>query len=125
MLPKSALVKTRAVLESFYSDSCDIIQREKSTNAYHQVEYRSVTTNSGIPCKVSKKEITSSIPSGNGTFETDLQIVLFISPDIEIKENSKIEVKSGENKGLYVMSGAPRKYPTHQEIGLKLYDGRA
>ena len=52
-------------------------------------------------------------------------IKLYIYPDINIKNGSKIIVTQNGKKQEYKNSGEPARYETHQEIMLELFKGWA
>ena len=111
----------RKAIESMYIGTCDVIEHQKVKD--------SVTKKTGFtdtivllsqPCRVSFK---SNPTTGDGSAASVTQeIKLFISPDITIKDGSKIEVTQNGLTKAYTNSGEPAIYETHQEITLKLFE---
>ena len=111
----------RKAIESMYIGTCDVIEYQKvSDPVTKKTGFAEITTLLSQPCRVSFKSIPSS-GEGNTAAITQ-EIKLFISPDITIKEGSKIEVTQNGVKTAYSNSGTPARYETHQEITLKLFD---
>ena len=73
------------------------------------------------PCKLSFKALDTTTTTGNVAVMTQ-GVKLFLSPDVSIKPGSKITVTQNGVTTEYSSSGVPAKYPTHQEIMLKLFE---
>ena len=85
-------------------------------------ELKSVVTNE--PCRVSyRQEPSTNIVTGAAQL-TQI-IMLFIRPDIEIKEGSVIEVTQDGRTLKYKRSSKPAIYSNHQEVVLELYEDKA
>lgn len=75
------------------------------------------------PCRLS---FSSSPSATNGDVaEINQTVKLFFSPEIKVKEGSKITVTQNGVTTAYKQSGTPAHYPTHQEILLELFKGWA
>lgn len=111
----------RKAIESMYDGICDVVEHQKVTDPVtKKTGFADVTTLLSQPCRVSFKNVSTS-GDGNTSAITQ-EIKLFISPDITIKEGSKINVTQNGVKTAYANSGVPARYETHQEITLKLFD---
>ena len=85
-------------------------------------ELRAVVTDE--PCRLShSRESTVDVNSG-APFVTQ-SIVLFIRPDISIKEGSVIEVTQHGVTNKYKRASKPAVYTNHQELALDLYEDNA
>lgn len=76
------------------------------------------------PCRLSHKQETVTNVSNGAPYVTQT-IVLFIRPDLEIKEGSVIEVTQRNVTNRYKRSSKPPIYTNHQEVTLKLYEDNA
>ena len=112
---------TRKALESMYSGVCNIIEQQKETDpATKRTVHKEVTVLLAQPCRLSYK---SAPATGDGnTASVTQEITLFISPDVEIKSGSKIEVTQRGRTTAFANSGEPKVYDSHQEITLKLFE---
>lgn len=76
------------------------------------------------PCRLShKQEPTVNIT--DGTPSISQSIVLFIRPDLEIKEGSVIEIRQHFVTNRYKRASKPAIYTNHQEVTLELYKDKA
>jgi len=121
----SYMDEVRSAIESTYIGNCDIIEHIKSRNAFtKQNEYNERTVLNKIKCRLSFETISNT--SQSSTTNNSNQIVkLFIAPELQIKEGSKIIVTQNNRTDTYKNSGKPAIYETHQEIILELFDGWA
>lgn len=119
MLQANSLVGVRARYESvMYTDICNIYNQHKTkVNGVTKLESVKVVENQ--PCRISFSNFPKvSQTEAQANVEGDAK--LFISPDIEVLEGSRVEV-SREGKTLYFKAtGTPSTYPTHQEIKLEI-----
>ena len=76
------------------------------------------------PCRLSFKTAPSTSDNG-AVAETAQTVKLFLAPELQVKEGSKITVTQNGVTTDYKRSGAPAAYPTHQEIQLELFKGWA
>ena len=125
----------RKAIESLYKDRCDIQEAEKVKNPVtKQTKSEWVLRQEDIPFRLSYgKSPSVSDGMSAGVSQT---ITLFLSPDILVKEGSKITVRQKvggkwrstvyEKVGgkwrstVYENSGTPQVYGDHQQIELKL-----
>lgn len=113
----------RKAIESTYTDSCTVSERRKEINPVTKLtDWKDVVVLDGQPCRLSFKTVQSTQQEGAAE-ETVQSVKLFLSPNIVIKEGSKITVLRGGREYAYVSSGVPAAYPSHQEIALQLFKG--
>ena len=112
---------TRKALETMYTGVCNIIERQKTTDPVtKRTVYNEVTVSLLQPCRLSYK---SAPTTGDGEAAAVTQeITLFISPDVEIKSGSKIEVTQRGRTTAFSNSGEPKVYDSHQEISLTKWE---
>lgn len=109
--------KQKKIIESTYTDTCDIYNFEKVLNG-------SITTNKkviayeNIKCALSQQ---SQKPTEQTESQNKVEYIakLFIAPDIRIKAGSQIDVNHLGYKISFEQTGEPFIYVTHQEILLK------
>ncbi|MCM1326958.1 MAG: hypothetical protein NC094_08935 [Bacteroidales bacterium] len=77
----------------------------------------------GQPCRLSFERLTAAVQSDSAAAVTQV-VKLFVSPDVEIKEGSKITITQDGITNDYERSGIPAIYPTHQEIILNPFKNR-
>lgn len=77
-----------------------------------------------IPCRLSFKNISSSQQT-EITNNISQEIKLFVSPDVEIKEGSKVIVTQNGVTNVYCQSGVPSVYTSHREYILTLFKKEA
>ena len=95
----------------------------KDTKTY-QTKQELVTVASNEKCRLShSRESTVSI-DGGAPYVTQ-SIVLFIRPDLTIKEGSVIEVTQNGVTNKYKRASKPAIYTNHQEVALDLYEDNA
>ena len=83
-------------------------------------DFKEVTVLEDQPCKLSFEKQTATDENHVATVSQGVK--LFLSPDVSIKPGSKITVTQNGVTTEYSSSGVPAKYPTHQEIMLKLFE---
>ena len=111
----------RKAIESMYIGTCDVIEHQKVLDPVtKKTAFTEVTTLLSQPCRLSFKNNPSS--GDDNTAPITQEIKLFISPDVSIKEGSKIEITQNGVTEKYSNSGKPARYETHQEITLTLFD---
>lgn len=125
MVSEKAKRAYRRALERLYEDRCSIYSFEKKKNPDTGItEYLEKTEYSDIPCRLSFKTLSAAT-------QTDSQAIvaqetkLFIAPEIEVRENSKIVISKSGVELVYKNSGVPAKYLSHQEIVLENYKERS
>ena len=107
----------KAPCESLYGGRCDIYEYQSTDGIVDST--KEVKVYSEIPCRLSYKSIISSDQSETVNILNQV-IKLFLSPDVEVKEGSKIVVNQNCKTQDYYCSGVPAVYSSHQEIELTL-----
>ncbi len=130
MLPKAAMVRAKAAIESTYIGKCDIVEYVHRQNKITKIsEKAEETILSNQPCRLSfdanNNRTLKSTLTGETASEVRQNVKLFIAPDIHIKPGSKIIVTQNGVTTAYKKSGQPSVYFTHQEIMLELFDDLA
>ena len=121
-IPQSIRNKQREILESMYEDTCAVYEYLPAKEPGTKITRKEETLVCGeIPCKISFEDVSPASP-GDGAAEQGTGIKLFLSPDIQIKAGSKLVVTHLGEDTAYSRSGTPGKYPSHQEIELKLFE---
>lgn len=113
----------RKVIEIMYEDSLTVTEYVKAKNMKTKLmEYQEVTVLEGQPCKLSYEKIAQAV-QGEAVADIEQVTKVFLAPEIEIKEGSKLVIttKAGKTKE-FTQSGIPAIYPTHQEIMLKAFE---
>jgi hypothetical protein len=114
----------RLVIESMYDDVCNVYEyisvTDLNTNITKQNE---VTTLANQKCRLSYKVISSAKEKEIATVSQSVK--LFISPEVDIKPNSKISITHCGRILEYSRSGLPAIYDSHQEIILEPFRGYA
>lgn len=114
----------RRAIEKTYTDLCTVTEFEKFTKGNKTTAFRENVKYSDIPCRLSLE--SKNAAAGTGTVTNISQsVMLFVSPDVEIKAGSKITVKHDGVSTDYKQSGFPAVFKTHREIPLELFDERA
>lgn len=115
----------REAIESTYIGECDIVEYVTIKNDItKRNEHKEEKVLEKQKCRISFKNISNSNQSETTNNVTQI-IKLFISPDINIKNGSKIIVTQNGKKQEYKNSGEPARYETHQEVMLELFKGWA
>lgn len=123
MLPKAKVVKARKAIESLYDGICTITEHQKVKKTNGSTGFKDTVILKDEPCRLSFKNITATSQADNLSSAVTQVVILFISPDINIKTGSKITVTQNGVTTDYKQSGQPAIYDTHQEIILNLFQG--
>lgn len=78
----------------------------------------------GIPCRLSYRALRSAVPVDLGV-QGGQGVTLYLAPDVDIPEGSKLTVTQNGVTRDYRRSGTPAVYSFHQEIPLELFGGWA
>lgn len=120
-----ARAKARHAIESLYEHTCTIVEYKKVKDEVTKVtDMKEVSMLEDHPCKLSHTTVKASNQT-ESVNQVQQVIKLFISPDVEIKEGSKIIVMHNDRVSEYKNSGVPSVFPTHQEIVLERFEGWA
>ena len=123
MLSEAAMVRARAAIERLYDGSCTVYEKQKIKNSDGSTSFTSMAALVDIPCRLSYKSV-DSISSNDDLSATSAQAVkLFLSPDVDMKPGSRVEVTQNGGTENYKFSGQPARYATHQEVSLELSKG--
>ena len=111
----------RKAIEKMYKGTCDVIEHQSVKDPItKKTGFSEVPVLLAQRCRLSYKTIT--VTGDGNTASLSQEIKLFISPDVEIKPGSKIEVTQDGIKTAFTNASVPAVYDTHQEIALKLFD---
>lgn len=113
--PLSILWKGKATIYEYQ----DVIDEETFQTKHSLV---SVTINE--PCRLSHSR-ESTVDVNGGAPYVAQTIILFIRPDLTIKEGSVIEVTQNNVTNKYKRASKPAIYTNHQEVALELYEENA
>lgn len=114
----------RKAVESLYTGRCTVSEyKPVMDNVSKITKNKEVVVLKDIPCRVSFKNVTAAdLSYGNTVTQV---IKLFVSPDVSIRDGSKIRVTQNGVTADYSKSGKPAVYPSHKEIILELFKGWA
>ena len=117
--------KARKAIEVFYEHTCTVVEYGKYKDSVtKQTKLGEKTVLENQPCKLSFSTIKASDQTESAN-QVQQVIKLFVAPEVEIKEGSKIIVTYNGKVNEYKNSGVPSIFPTHQEIVLELFKERA
>lgn len=103
-------------LQKLWRDTCSIYNFEKVKDPKTKTtEFKEILVQENIPCRISFQNISSTSETPSIAI-TNQDIKLFLSNNVEIKENSKIVVTRNGISKTYKASGIPAIYSVHQEI---------
>lgn len=111
----------RDALESMYTDTCNVYERQEYTKANRSTGHKDVLVISDMPCRISYSTITANNETDKAAYKAQ-SVKLFFAPDKNIRAGSKVEVTRGDSTTLYRASGEPAIYSTHKEINLELWE---
>lgn len=110
----------RKAIESQYEHTCNIKELQSLKDPISKVtKKQEVTILENQPCRLSYSSVKSANKSeSNATVQQTIK--LFIAPEIEIKEGSRIIVIHEGITDEFKHSGIPAVYFSHQEVVLEL-----
>lgn len=112
-------------LRALWVGRCSIYEYQEVTSPETwQTSHELVPVVTDEPCRLSHSR-TSTIDVNNGAPVVTQTIVLFIRPDLTIKEGSVIEITQHGVTNKYKRSSKPFIYTNHQEVDLELYEDNA
>ncbi len=112
-------------LENTYEGVCTIVEYRLVKDGKTRLSgEKEVTVARDLPCRLSFEKISAAVQTETAAVVSQ-GIKLFLSPETEIKGNSKIIVTQNGVTEIYSASSKPAVYPTHQEIMLVLFRGWA
>lgn len=122
MLSENQMVRIKKAKESMYTGLCTVVEYRKVKNENKSTGFEEVTVLENIPCKLSFKNISSSIETDKASV-INQSISLILAPEVKINPGSKIIVTQNKIITIYKNSGESAVYSTHQEIILELFKG--
>ncbi len=120
MLSQNQVVKARKAIEKMYVHTCTIVIKDKVKQKDYSTKLVDKVLIEDQPCRISFSNIYTVNESSHSGLKQQT-IKLFIAPEINIKEGSKIIVNHDGIESLFSKSGVPAVYPTHQEINLEIF----
>ncbi len=119
---QAAQAAARKAIEEAYSGMATVTERKKIRDERTKITKEvPVIVLEDQPCKLSYETLQAASDSGLVSAVTQVT-KLFISPDVSIREGSKITVVQNGVTDDYAFSGIPAVFPTHQEIVLKPFE---
>ena len=112
-------------LSILWIGKCNIYEYQEVTDPdTWQTRHELVAVVTDEPCRLSHRNESTVNPNSGAPYVAQT-IVLFIRPDLTIKEGSVIEVTQHEVTNKYKRASKPAIYTNHQEIALELYEETA
>lgn len=109
-------------LATLWTGNCTIWEYQEVTDEdTFQTKHKLVEVVSNEPCRLSHRQ-ESTVNVNSGAPYVAQTIVLFVRPDLTIKEGSVIEVTQNNVTNKYKRASKPAVYSNHQEVGLELYE---
>lgn len=124
MLSKNQVVATREAIEKLYTHTCSIVVKEKIKKPDHSTGFGEKTLFENKACRISFSSISTVNDNSRAALKQQT-IKLFIAPDIDIPEGSKIIVSHDGVESTFSKSGVSALYSTHQELNLDIFKGWA
>ena len=101
------------ILESTYFDKCTIKRKEKIKNHITGVtETKEIIIAEDVKCALSKKDI--QILASDGVGKLNYSHLLFLNPNVDVREGDTVEVSSMGKISIYLAS-KPFYYASHSE----------
>lgn len=116
--------KARAAVESLYDGVCSIVEYQTVRESDGICRQREVTVFRDVPCKLSF-ELNYPVQQTETIAAASQRAKLFVAPEINVKNGSKIIVEQYGKKAEYGFSGETAVYPTHREIRVSPFVKRA
>jgi hypothetical protein len=112
-------------LELLWVGKATIYEYQSVTNSKtYQTKQQLVMVASNEKCRLSHNRESTVSVDGGAPYVTQT-IVLFIRPDLIIKDGSVIEITQNGVTNKYKRASKPAVYTNHQEIALDLYEDNA
>lgn len=112
------------ITSSLYDGLCTITEYVPVLQPNKSTSFQEVVVSENIPCRLSHQTITSVNQTETGA--PLVQVVkLILSPEVVIKEGSKITVTQNNVTTDYQLSGVPAVFASHQEVVLEIFRGWA
>lgn len=118
-----AKIRARAAIESQYNGICSVIQFTDVTDPVTKLTRKKETVViENQPCQLSFESLKTAQQTDSAAGISQI-VKLFIAPELDIKEGSKITVTQYGKNYEYQVSGVPAVYFSHQEILLDIFRG--
>lgn len=112
----------RRAIESLYIGKCTVtVQNEGINEATGESIFTEEEKFTDIPCRLSFSSSANGVKDGYVTDITQT-VKLFIAPELDIPNGSKITVTQNGRTTDYCRSGESAVYTSHQEITLDLFE---
>ena len=119
------VARVRAQIEKYYIGKCTVYVKKGVKQPNGSTKQDWVPQLNEVPCRLSFKALSPTDYPSLHTAPVVQQVKLFLKPEIEVPEGSKIVVIQNGNTETYMMAGVPALYATHQEIILVVGERRA
>lgn len=120
---EAARKAARRAQEATYEGICTIIEYQNVTDEKTRLTSQAeVTVIENQPCKLSFESQVTAVQTQTAAAISQ-SVKLFLAPEIQIRENSKLVVTQNGLTEEYSASGPPAIYATHQEVCLELFRG--
>lgn len=106
--------KVRKVIERAYEGSCTVVEYRDVVDG-GITRKKEIAVSENLPCKLSF-ELNYPSEQTDTVSMISQRAKLFISPDVNVKNGSKIIVEQYGKKTEYCCCGETAVYPTHREI---------
>ena len=112
-------------LAVLWNGKCTISEYQEVTDTETwQTKHELVPVVTDEPCRLSHNR-EGAVSVHNGAPYVTQTILLFIRPNLTIKEGSVIEVTQNGVTNKYKRASKPAVYTNHQEVELELYEDNA
>ena len=114
--------KIKKHIERFYDGVCTVTTYQNQKGIINNTTEK--VTQENIACRLSYKTIKNTEQTEIGANVTQV-VKLFLPPDVQVKEGSKVTVTQEGMTASFICSGKPAVYGSHQEIVLETEKRRA
>lgn len=119
---EKAQKKAREAIESTYEGLLTVTEHKPIKDGRTKLtDFQDIIVLQDQPCRLSFETISTASQSSSAASVTQ-SAKLLVSPDIRIKEGSKLTVTQAGMTADYTCSGTPAVYFSHQEIMLDLFE---
>lgn len=119
------MVRHRNAIQSLWSGVASVTVCEGVLDpATGRTEPAERVTVEEVPCRVSYRTVKPTAPEAEAA-QMVQTVTLYIDPDVDIPEGSKVTVTQHGVTRDYARSGTAAVYSNHQEVPLELFRGWA
>ncbi len=104
-------------IEKLYDGVCTIIEYEQQEGVINNTI--EVVKQKNVSCRLSYESVKNVERTEKASNDNQI-IKLFLSPNVDIKEGSKVIVTQEKETNSYICAGKPLVYGSHKEIVLEL-----